>query len=82
MIWGARDRRRDLIEELEEASRGLAAAALLTGTAAVVLATVPVAVLISGSSLDWLPPALTALAATLAGAKVVAAVWGVISSLE
>jgi predicted permease len=67
-----------LIEELEEASRGLTAAAVLVGFAAVIFAMLPVVVLLSGASLDSLPPVLTSLAAILTGTKLVAVAWGVV----
>jgi hypothetical protein len=75
-------RREELVEELGEASRGLAAAAILVAFAALVLAILPVAVLLSGANLDSLSPALTSLAGILTGTKLVAAVWGAVSSLE
>ena len=78
MIWEADGRREQLIEELGQASRGLTAAAILVAFAALVLAMLPLAVLLSGASLDWLSPALTGLAAILAGTKAVAAVWGIL----
>lgn len=76
MIWQADERREELIEELGRASRGLTAAAILVAFAAVILAMLPLAVLLSGASLDWLSPVLTGLAAILAGTKVLAALWG------
>lgn len=79
MIQDADGRREQLIEELEEARLSLTAAAVLVAFAAVMLATVPFAVLVSGARLDWLPPALTGLAAILTGTKVVVALWGVAS---
>ncbi len=78
MIWEANGRREQLIEELGEASRGLTAAAVLVGFVALILAMLPLAVLLSGASLDWLSPALTSLAAILTGTKVVAALWGIL----
>ncbi len=78
MIWEPDGRREELIEELGRASRGLTAAAILVGCAAVILAMLPLAVLLSGASLDWLSPALTGLAAILAGTKVVGVAWGVL----
>ena len=76
MIWEADGRREELIEELAEASRGLTAAAVLVAFAALILATLPVAVLLSGASLDWLSPALTSLAGILTGTKLVAVILG------
>lgn len=46
------------------------------GFAALLLAMLPLAVLLSGARLDWLSPVLTSLAAILAETKVVAALWG------
>lgn len=78
MIWEADGRREQLVEELRQASRGLMAAAVLVGFAALILAMLPLAVLLSATSLDWLAPALTGVAAILTGTKVVAALWGIL----
>lgn len=72
------ERREQLTEEFGEASRGLAMAAVLVGCASVILAVLPLAVLLSGASLDWLSPTLTVVAAILTGTKVVAALWGIL----
>ena len=76
MIWGGDGRREELVAELGEASRSLTAAAILVAFAALILAMLPLAVILSGASLDWLSSALTGLAAILAGTKVVAGLWG------
>jgi len=78
MVWGAAGRREQLAEELEQVSRGLAASAVLMVSAALALAILPAAVLLSGASMDWLSPTLTGLAAILAGTKAVAAAWGIV----
>ena len=78
MIWEADGRHEQLVGELEQASRGLTAAAVLVVVAALVLASLPLAVLLSGATLDWLSPALTGLAAILAGTKSVAVGWGIL----
>jgi hypothetical protein len=61
-----------------QTSPGLTAAAVLVACAAVVLAMLPVAVLLSAPSWDWLSPALTSAAAMITGTKWVAAVWGIL----
>lgn len=42
------------------------------------MALVPLAMLLSGAALDWPSPALTAMAAILTGAKLVAVAWAVL----
>jgi hypothetical protein len=78
MIWEADGRREELVEELEAAGRGLTAALVLVGFAALLLSMLPLAVLLSGANLDWLSPVLTSLGAILTGTKVVVAAWGVL----
>ena len=80
MIWEAEGQREQLVEELGQASRGLTAAAILVGFAAVILAMLPLAVVLGGTSLDWLSGALTGMAAVLAGTKAVASVWGILQA--
>jgi hypothetical protein len=82
LIWESEGRREQLIEELGEASRGLTAAAALVALAALILAMLPLAVLLSGASLGWLAPVLTSLAAVLTGSKLEAIVWGVIHGAQ
>lgn len=78
MIWEAAGRREQLVEELVQARRGFTAAAVLVVFVALILAILPLAVLLSGATLDWLSPVLTGLAAILAGTKSVAIAWGIL----
>jgi len=78
LIWEADGRREELVEELGQASRGLTVAAVLVALAALVLAMLPLAVILSGASLDWLYPALASVAAIVTGTKVAAAIWGIL----